>query len=67
MTKAEAGRLGGKKTAQTHDMRALGKKGAEAFHRKYKLVKLGTDDWAIVDRETGKPTGKTISGRVLNL
>ena len=65
MTKSEAGRLGGKKTAQLYDMSERAKLGAAAFHRKYHLVKYGTSDWVIVDRATGKPTGKTISGAVI--
>lgn len=67
-TKAQAGQKGGESTAKKYGreyMAALAKKGAEAMHKKYKLVKLGTSDFALVDRATGKPTGKTISGRVL--
>ena len=46
-------------------MAKLAQRGAAAFHAKYKLVKFATSDFAIVNRETGEPTGKTISGRVL--
>lgn len=46
-------------------MRKIGKKGAKAFHAKYRLVKLSTSDFAIVDRETDIPTGKTIRGLTL--
>ena len=68
MTKAQAGAIGGTKTATKYGnvyMTALARKGAAAWHKKYKLAKLGTSDFAIVYRETGKPTGKTISGKVL--
>ncbi len=65
MTKAQAGQIGGMATAKKYGrkyMKALGAKGAAAFHSKYKLSKLGTSDFAIVDRATGIPTGKTIRG-----
>ena len=68
MNKKEAGQKGGTVTAQKYGqeyMAQLAKRGAAAMHKKYKLVKLGTSDFAIVNRETGIPTGKTISGRVL--
>lgn len=65
MTKAQAGQKGGKATLKKYGrdyMKNLAKLGAAAFHKKYKLSKLGTSDFAIVDRETGIPTGKTIRG-----
>jgi len=65
MTKSEAGRKGGKSTVKKYGreyMKNLAKRGAEAFHKKYKLSKLGTSDFAIINRETGIPTGKTIRG-----
>jgi len=68
MTKAQAGLLGGKVTAQKYGqpyMADLARKGAQAFHAKYRLQKLSTSDFAIVDRKTGLATGKTINGRVL--
>jgi hypothetical protein len=68
MTKSECGSLGGKKTAEKYGqkyMSALALKGATAMHKKYKLVKLSTSDFAIVNRETGEATGKTINGRYL--
>jgi hypothetical protein len=68
MTKAEAGKLGGKKTAAKYGqsyMSELARRGAIAFHKKYKLVKDGNSDFAIVNRETGIPTGKTINGRYI--
>ena len=69
MDKKQAGRIGGKQTATKYGseyMQTLARKGAQAMHAKYKLVKFGTSDFAIVNRETGQPTGKTISGRVLS-
>lgn len=69
MTKAEAGAIGGKTTLAKYGrgyMANLAKRGAQAFHAKYKLVKLQTSDFAIVNRETGQPTGKTINGRYLS-
>lgn len=65
MSKADAGRKGGNTTVKKYGrkhMKALAQKGAAAFHAKYKLEKLSTSDFAIVNRETGIPTGKTIRG-----
>ena len=63
MSKQDAGSKGGNATVKKYGkkyMKELAKKGAAAFHKKYKLSKLGHSDFAIVDRETGIPTGKTI-------
>lgn len=68
MTKAQAGAIGGTKTATKYGagyMKELARKGAQAFHRKYKLQPIGQNDFAIINRETGKPTRKTINGRIL--
>lgn len=65
MTKTEAGKKGGCATVKKYGkgyMKQLACRGAAAFHKKYKLSRLGTSDFAIVDRETGIPTGKTIRG-----
>jgi hypothetical protein len=69
MTKAEAGSMGGKRTVELHGldyMRSLARKGAAAFHARYKLIPKDTGDWAIVYRDSGLPLGKTISGKVFN-
>lgn len=68
MSKSEAGAKGGKSTLKKYGrryMKQLAEKGAKAFHAKYRLQKLGTSDFAIVNRETGIPTGKTINGDVI--
>lgn len=68
MTKSEAGAKGGNATVKKYGrsyMATLAAKGAQAFHAKYKLQPLGTSDFAIVYRETGAPTGKTIRGDVV--
>ena len=68
MNKAQAGSIGGQATVKKYGksyMKQLARKGAEAFHKKYRLSKLGTSDFAIVNRETGEPTGKTIRGLIL--
>lgn len=68
MTKSQAGQLGGKKTAAKYGadyMRELAKRGAKAMHLKYKLKPLGMGDFAIVDRLTGIPLPKTLSGAAL--
>lgn len=65
MNKSQAGSKGGNATVKKYGlsyMKQLAAKGAQAFHAKYKLQKLGTSDFAIVDRATGIPTGKTIRG-----
>lgn len=65
MTKAQAGRIGGMKTHEKYGseyMREIAKRGAKAFHAKYKLQPVGTSDFLIVHRDTGESTGKTISG-----
>lgn len=55
MTKAQAGSLGGKRTAERHGssyMAAIGRKGAETLHARYSLKPVGTSGWVFVDRET---------------
>lgn len=60
MTKAQAGRLGQaalrrKLGADYADhMRNIGKRGAKAFWSKYRLIPIGTSQFAIVCRVTGK-------------
>lgn len=69
MSKSEAGRLGGIKTATKHGcvyMRELARKGAQAFHAKYFLKPLALNDFLIVDRETGIPNQKTLNGVTLS-
>lgn len=68
MNKRQAGSLGGQATHKkygSNHMATIGAKGAKTFHERYKLEALGTSDFAIVERATGKPTGKTIRGLVL--
>lgn len=65
MNKSQAGQKGGLATVKRYGndyMKELARRGAAAFHAKYKLAKLGTSDFAIVNRATGAPTGKTIRG-----
>lgn len=57
MTKAEAGSLGGKKTAERHGrqhMQAIGRKGAQVTWSKYQLIPLPLREFAMVDRVTRK-------------
>ena len=57
MTKAEAGRLGGKATAKKYGnehMAEIGKKGAEATWEKYTLQPAGTSRFAMVNKETNQ-------------
>lgn len=56
MTKQDAGRLGGLKTVEKYGnkyMSLLGRRGALAFHNKYKLVPIELNNFAIVNRKTG--------------
>lgn len=55
MTKSESGRLGGMATFAKYGkkhMKAIGKLGGIAFHNKYRLVPVGVNLFAIVDRQT---------------
>jgi hypothetical protein len=68
MTKSQAGSIGGKATAAKYGnayMHDLAVRAANAMHEKYKLVPYGTSDFVFVNRDTGIPTGKTLSGRAL--
>lgn len=62
MTKAEAGVMGGKRTAARHGrehMAAIGRRGADTFWRRYRLVPEGTNGFAIVHRTSGAVIGHT--------
>lgn len=57
LTKAEAGRKGGKKTLAKYGKRhfkRLGKWGAHRMHATYRLTPVDLNDFALVHRETGK-------------
>ena len=65
MTKKEAGKLGGKATAEKYGrkyMRDIGSRGGYALHEKYSLQPYCTYDFALVDRVTGKTVAR-LSGR----
>lgn len=67
MNKRQAGRLGGLETVRKYGiehMRRIGKKGARATWSKYKLAPVGTSDFAMVERATGKIVALT-TGRSL--
>lgn len=54
--KVAAGRLGGLATAQRRGrawMQEIGRRGAEVFHKRYRLEPFDLSDFAIYDRETG--------------
>lgn len=58
--KVKAGRKGGKTTARKYGkeyMQALGRRGALAFHAKYKLQPAEMNNFAIVSRTTGEIVG----------
>jgi hypothetical protein len=57
MDKKSSGRLGGLATLTKYGpdhFRMIGRMGAAAFHRKYSLYPTGTNNFIIVNRETGK-------------
>jgi hypothetical protein len=54
--KVEAGRKGGKRTVKLYGkryMKRLAKWGAHRMHSTYRLTPVGTNDFALVHRETG--------------
>lgn len=56
LTKREAGRRGGFATFKAHGvdhMSTIGKEGAKAFWKKYRVTPAGTSGWALVHRLTG--------------
>lgn len=67
MTKAEAGRKGGTSTAKKYGneyMSELARKGAQAFHKKYKLVPINLNDFLIVSRDNpDQVCPKTLNGQ----
>lgn len=65
-TKQSAGKLGGLATLARHGpdhMRAIGKRGAVAFWKRYTLRPVGTSQFAITNRETKEVIAFT-SGRL---
>ena len=57
MTKAQAGRLGGKATAEKYGkehMAEIGKRGAEVTWTRYSMQPVGTNKFAMVERETNR-------------
>lgn len=60
MNKRDAGRLGGKATLAKHGKKhfsRIGKRGAQTFHKLYRLDPYGIGDFAIVDRQTNQIVG----------
>lgn len=55
------GSKGGKTHTPEH-MKTIGRLGGLAFHAKYKLKPIGVNDFAIINRETGRPLDKTLGG-----
>lgn len=57
MTRQEASSLGGKAVFKKYGreyMQAIGRKGAQAFWAKYKLVPIQANNFAIVNKETNE-------------
>ncbi len=66
LTKAEAGRIGGKQTAAKYGskyMAEIGRRGARSFWARYALKPAGTSNYAIVERATGQIINFTTGGR----
>lgn len=60
MNRQQSGRIGGKATAARHGsehMAAIGRKGGAAFWRRYRVTPHGTNQFAIINRETGMVVG----------
>ena len=60
--KQRAGALGGAATMARHGrdhMARIGRKGAEAFWKRYTVQPAGVSGWAIVERETGQVKART--------
>ena len=67
MSKADAGRRGGKTTLKRYGkryMKRLAKWGAHRMHAKYKLEPYGQSDFALVDRKTNEVKA-LLSGRAI--
>ena len=57
MTKSEAGRKGGRATVQKYGrsyMREIGRKGAETFWRRYRVLPVGVSQYGLVEKDSGK-------------
>jgi hypothetical protein len=68
MTPAERGRLGGIATLQRYGVehyRRIGQKGQRVFRQRYRLVPWGMNDFAIVERASGRII-KTLLGEGLD-
>lgn len=56
LTRAEAGRRGGRRTLELYGaehMRTIGQAGAKAFWKLYRMHPAGTAGWVIMRRDTG--------------
>jgi len=57
LTKVECGKMGDLATYKKHGtehMQSIGKRGAESFHNRYDLKPVNLNDFAIVEKTTGK-------------
>jgi hypothetical protein len=55
--KRRSGQLGGRATVARYGrehMSRIGRRGAQVFWQRYRLLPAGLSGWAIVERETGK-------------
>lgn len=60
MNTKQRARLGGVAIREKYGMeylRELGRRGALAYWKKYRLVPVGISEWHIVNRETGEVVG----------
>lgn len=65
MTKADAGKIGGKVTFKRYGrkhMCRIGSLGGLKFWELYTVRPIGGNDFAVIERATGRPTGRTMNG-----
>jgi len=69
MSKKESARLGGLALVSKRGkeyMKQIGSKGGKATWKKYYLIPIGINDFAIVDKETHQPRSKTLAGLLID-
>lgn len=62
----KAGSKGGWQTYQKHGsdhMKKIGSNGGKATMKKYRRVPYGTNDFILINRETGQPAERTFNGQ----
>lgn len=68
MNKRESGSLGGKKTVEKYGisyMAELARRGGQAMHAKYEMRPINQNDFAFIERATGRVNQKTLNGMAI--